>query len=79
MQARVDWALIILRTQVIKKKRPVRPVFPDYLSASYGYGTTNHMLARVAWDKLPEYKEGKFKIFKIREDDLSQKSPERNM
>ena len=26
--------LIILGTQVIKKKRSVRPVFPDYLSAS---------------------------------------------
>ena len=25
--------------QVIKKKRPVRPVFPDYLSVSYDYGT----------------------------------------
>ena len=31
MQARVDWVLIIFGTQVIKKKRPVRPVFPDYL------------------------------------------------
>ena len=35
MQARVDWVLIILGTQVIKKKRPVRPAFPDYLSVSY--------------------------------------------
>ena len=31
MQACVDWVLIIFGTQVIKKKRPVRPVFPDYL------------------------------------------------
>ena len=38
MQASVDWVLIILGTQVIKKKRPVRPVFPDYLSLSYDYG-----------------------------------------
>ena len=30
MQACVDWVLIIFGTQVIKKKRPVRPVFPDY-------------------------------------------------
>ena len=36
--ARVDWVLIIFGTQVIKKKRPVRPVFPDYLSVSYDYG-----------------------------------------
>ena len=32
MQAREDWVLIILGTQVTKKKRSVRPVFPDYLS-----------------------------------------------
>ena len=37
MQARVGWILIIFGTQVIKKKRPVRPVFPDYLSVSYDY------------------------------------------
>ena len=37
MQARVDWVLTILGTQVIKKKRPVRPVFPDYLSVAYDY------------------------------------------
>ena len=40
MQARVDWVLIIFKTQVIKKKWPVRPVFPDYLSVSYDYGLT---------------------------------------
>ena len=33
----MDWVLIIVGTQVIKKKRPVRPVFPDYLSVSYNY------------------------------------------
>ena len=38
MQVRVDWVLRIFGTQVIKKKRPVRPVFPDYLSVSYDYG-----------------------------------------
>ena len=37
MQARVDWVLKIFGTQVTKKKRPVRPVFPDYLSVSYDY------------------------------------------
>ena len=35
MQACVYWVLIIFGTQVIKKKRPVLPVFPDYLSVSY--------------------------------------------
>ena len=33
MQARVDWVLIIFGTQVIKKKRPVWPLFPDYPAA----------------------------------------------
>ena len=33
----MDWVLIILGTQVIKKKKPVRPMFPDYLSVSYDY------------------------------------------
>ena len=32
MQVCVDWVLIIFWTQVLKKKRTVRPVFPDYLS-----------------------------------------------
>ena len=41
MQARVDWVLIIFGTQVIKKKRPVRLVFPDYLFVSYDYGKTH--------------------------------------
>ena len=38
MQVRVDWVLKIFGTQVIKKKRPVQPMFPDYLSVSYDYG-----------------------------------------
>ena len=40
MQTCVDWVLIIFGTQVIKKKRPVRPVFSDYLSVSYDYEQT---------------------------------------
>ena len=39
MKARVDWVLIVFGTQAIKKKRPVRPVSPDYLSISYDYGS----------------------------------------
>ena len=39
MLARVDWVLIIFGTQVIKKKRPARPVFSDYLPVSYDYWT----------------------------------------
>ena len=42
MQARVDWVLIIFGTQVLKKKRPVQSVFPDYLSVSYDYGYTDY-------------------------------------
>ena len=38
MQACIDWVLKTLGTQVIKKKRPVWPVFPGYPSISYGYG-----------------------------------------
>ena len=37
MQACVDLVLIIFGTQVIKKKRPVRPVFRHFLSVSYDY------------------------------------------
>ena len=37
MQTCVDWVLIIFGTQVITKKRLVRPVFPDELSVSYDY------------------------------------------
>ena len=37
IQACVDWVLIVFGTQVINKKRPVRPVFLDYLSVSYDY------------------------------------------
>ena len=40
MQARVDWVLRIFGTQVTKKKRPFRHMFPDYLSVSYDYEWT---------------------------------------
>ena len=42
MQARVDWVLIIFGTQVIKKKRSVRLVFPNYLSIFYGHDFMQH-------------------------------------
>ena len=32
------WVLIIFETQVINKKRPVRPVFPDSLFVSWSKG-----------------------------------------
>ena len=41
----MDWVLIIFATQVITKKRPVRPVFPDYLSVSYDYARTHLAVA----------------------------------
>ena len=50
MQARVDWVLIIFGTQVIKKKLPVRPVLPDYLSVSYDYDLINNQ--NNNWSKL---------------------------
>ena len=45
----MDWVLIILKTQVIRKKRPVRPVFPDYLSVSYGYEKIE-----LCWEYKPD-------------------------
>ena len=42
MQACVDWVLRIFGTQVTRKKQPIRPVFPDYLSVSYDYGFNNN-------------------------------------
>ena len=44
MQAYVDWVLIMFGTQVMRKKRPVWPVFPDYLSVSYDYKLTEGLL-----------------------------------
>ena len=52
MQARVDWVLIIFGTQVIKKKRPVRPVFPDYLSVSYDYALIVFSSLRLNFSSL---------------------------
>ena len=49
MQARVDWILINFGTQVIKKKRPIRPVFPDYLSVSYDYGFNDFQRYWFPW------------------------------
>ena len=47
IQARVDWVLIFFGTQVIEKKWPIRPVFPDYLSVSYDYGYTYIIFAII--------------------------------
>ena len=44
MHARVDWVLIIFGTQVTRKKRPVRLVFPDNLSVSYDCTKTHILL-----------------------------------
>ena len=51
MQARVDWVLKIFGTQVTKKKRPVWPVFPDYLSVSYDYGCIFSKLTKK-WNSI---------------------------
>ena len=47
MQARVDWVLRIFGTQVTRKKRPVRPVLPDYLSVSYDYVCIQQLCAFI--------------------------------
>ena len=44
MQACVNWVLIIFETQVIKKKRLVWPVFPDYFPVPYDYKTYTSLL-----------------------------------
>ena len=41
----MDWVLIIFRTQVIKKKRSVRPVLPDHFSVSDDYDSGNKVLS----------------------------------
>ena len=38
MHTLVDWVLRTFGTQIIKKKLPVRPVFPEYIFVSYDYG-----------------------------------------
>ena len=48
----MDWVLIIFGTQVIKKQGPVRPVFPDYLSISYDYDTTEGLHPRAPQSRL---------------------------
>ena len=53
MQARVDWVLIIFGTQVIKKRRPVRSVFPDYLSVSYDYVQNNQPVTELSFSVSP--------------------------
>ena len=63
MQACINWVLIIFGIQVIKKKRPVRPVFPDYLSVSYGYELTKY-------DKKYTKKHGA--VIQLRDKEVSQ-------
>ena len=47
MQARVVWVLIILGTQVVKKKQPLWSVFPQYLSISYDDDKYNNTVHRT--------------------------------
>ena len=49
----MDWVLRIFGTQVTRKKRPVRSVFPDYLSVSYDYGSTSFQDVKITND-LPQ-------------------------
>ena len=43
----MDWVLTIFGTQVIKKNRPGRPVFPDYLSVSYDYDASKKVVHKA--------------------------------
>ena len=52
MQAHVDWVLKILGTQVTKKKRPVPPVFLDYLFVSYDYDFTNEKVKNIQQNRF---------------------------
>ena len=61
MQARVDWVLRIFGTQVTRKKRPVRPVFPDYLSVSYDYGL-NSAVVSFDLEKQKSFNEGQMYV-----------------
>ena len=53
MQARVDCVLINFGTQVIKKKRLVWSVLPDYLSVSYDYGYTYYKFICYLLSHIP--------------------------
>ena len=66
----MDWVLIIFGTQVIKKKRPVRPVFPGYLSVSYDYGLTKaiHRVDRKIWLLLSSFPAKCETVFVIRQE-----------
>ena len=75
MQACVDWVLIIFRTQVIKKKRPVRPVLPDYLSVSYDYDQSLCPYYKVIWAKSKKLRSlGKIHSFLFRVTQLRSES-----
>ena len=64
MQARLEWVLNIFGTQVTKQKRPVRPVFPDYLSVSYDYGKCHYFCITLTSDgKVTEKTDIKATIF----------------
>ena len=65
MQACVDWVLIIFGTQIIKKKRPVRSVFPDYLSVSYDYGQIKINSLRNKFEQLRDFRKDKLDILLI--------------
>ena len=50
MHGREEWVLVQLRS---KHKRPVRPMFPDYLSVSYDYPLVEFIHNWTAFYHLP--------------------------
>ena len=58
----MDWVLIIFGIQVIKKKRSVQPVFPDYLSVSYDYEKTDYY-AKISDTESKYFTTSDYKIF----------------
>ena len=61
MQAAVEWVPRIFGTPVTRKKRPVRPVFPDYLSVSYDYGL-NSAVVSFDLEKQKSFNEGQMYV-----------------
>ena len=60
MQASGDWVLLIFGTQVIKNKRPVWPVLPDYLSVSYDWYEARSRVLTICFILFTHYKRASF-------------------
>ena len=59
MQTSGDWVLLIFGTQVLKNKRPVWPVLPDYLSVSYDWYEAPSRVLTICFILFTHYKRAK--------------------